>query len=241
MAQRRMFNLKIVDSDAFLDMPSSSQLLYFHLGMHADDDGFVSPKKVMRVIGSTSDDLQVLAAKRFVLPFENGVVVIKHWWIHNTIFKDRYHKTTYIKELNNLKIKENGAYTEKKEISYQNDNKMLTQPKLNEPKLNKTNKMGSSLPRTSFPKENYIKITEAYKSIKGVEPQGNEWLPIQQEIRIMFENGRTVEQIIQAMHTCQELYEDWTMNTVRMKIADIVANRIGGKPGEIIIKSTQEI
>src|SRR3990167_2038857 len=99
MAQRRMFSLKIVDTDAFLDMPQSSQLLYFHLSMRADDDGFVSnPKKVMRTTGAQEDDLKVLFAKRFVLPFESGVCVIKHWKIHNYIQSDRYAPTQYVKE-----------------------------------------------------------------------------------------------------------------------------------------------
>src|SRR3990167_6189721 len=105
MAQRRMFTLKIVDSDAFLDMPVSSQLLYFHLSMRADDDGFVSnPKKIMKIIGSQEDDISVLFVKRFVLPFESGVCVIKHWKIHNYIQNDRYSPTQYIRERAMLEI-----------------------------------------------------------------------------------------------------------------------------------------
>lgn len=107
-----MFSPDIVDSDAFLDMPVSSQLLYFHLAMRADDDGFISPKKVMRMIGVADDDLKILLAKRFLLAFENGVVVIKHWLIHNLIRQDRYTPTNYTEEKKQLKIKENGAYTE---------------------------------------------------------------------------------------------------------------------------------
>jgi hypothetical protein len=112
MAQRRLISPTIVESDAFLDMPVSSQALYFHLCMNADDDGFVNPKKIMRLIGAAADDLNVLLAKRFALKFENGVVVIKHWLIHNTIRKDRYHETIYTEEKAMLQIKENGAYTE---------------------------------------------------------------------------------------------------------------------------------
>ena len=105
MAQRRMFSLKIVDTDAFLDMPQSSQLLYFHLSMRADDDGFVSnPKKIMRIIGSNEDDLKVLFTKRFVLPFESGICVIKHWKIHNYIQNDRYMPTQWVKEMSQLKV-----------------------------------------------------------------------------------------------------------------------------------------
>lgn len=107
-----MFSPKIVDSDAFLDMPISTQALYFHLGMRADDDGFVNPRKIMRMIGASDDDLRVLVGRRFVLPFENGVVVIKHWKINNLIRKDWYQETIYGDLKKRLKIKENGAYTE---------------------------------------------------------------------------------------------------------------------------------
>lgn len=108
-----MFSLQIVDSDAFLDMPPSSQLLYFHLSMRADDDGFVSnPKKILRSIGSQDDDLRVLLTKRFLLAFESGVVVVKHWRIHNYIQSDRYHETIYKDEKNTLVIKDNGVYTD---------------------------------------------------------------------------------------------------------------------------------
>jgi len=113
MAQRRMFSKTIVETDAFLDMPSSSQLLYFHLNMEADDDGFVSsPKKIMRIIGAKDDDYKILIAKRFILSFKNGVCVVKHWLIHNYIRKDTYTETKYIDEKNSLIIKENGSYTE---------------------------------------------------------------------------------------------------------------------------------
>lgn len=113
MAQRRMFSMKIVDTDAFLEMPQSSQLLYFHLAMRADDDGFVAgPKRIMRMIGSQDDDIKVLIGKRFIIPFESGVCVIKHWRIHNLIREDRYTETTYLAEKSTLAIKENGAYTE---------------------------------------------------------------------------------------------------------------------------------
>lgn len=107
MAQRRMFSLKVVDTDAFLDMPMSAQLLYFHLSMRADDDGFVAnPKKIMRMLGNQDDDYRVLIAKRFIIPFESGVCVIKHWRIHNYIQSDRYCKTQYVREMKTLKIDE---------------------------------------------------------------------------------------------------------------------------------------
>lgn len=107
MAQRRMFSMKIVDTDAFLEMPPSSQLLYFQLAMRADDDGFVSnPKRIMRMIGSAEDDYKILLAKRFLLAFESGVCVIKHWLIHNLVRGDRYTPTQYIKEKQMLLVDE---------------------------------------------------------------------------------------------------------------------------------------
>lgn len=109
---RRMFSDEITNTDAFLDMPTGSQLLYLHLGMQADDDGFISsPKMVMRMIGASDDELKLLFAKKFLLAFENGICVIKHWRINNQIRKDRYKPTTYEKEKNALFIRPNGAYT----------------------------------------------------------------------------------------------------------------------------------
>lgn len=113
MASRRMFAKTIIDSDAFIDMPLSTQALYFHLSMRADDEGFINnPKKIMRMIGASDDDFKVLCAKNFVIPFDSGVVVIKHWKIHNYIQKDRYKPTVYTEERARLGVKENGAYTE---------------------------------------------------------------------------------------------------------------------------------
>lgn len=108
-----MFTQKIVDSDAFLDMPLSAQCLYFHLNMRADDDGFVNnPKKIQRMLGATEDDLKLLLAKRFIIGFASGVIVIKHWRMHNLLRKDRHNPTQYQEEFNSLELKENGAYTE---------------------------------------------------------------------------------------------------------------------------------
>ena len=111
MAERRMFAKTIIDSDAFLEMPTTSQLLYFHLSMRADDDGFVNkPKSLMRMVGCHDDDLKLLFAKKFLIPFESGVVVIKHWKIHNYIRKDTYTETKYKAELSALELDENQAY-----------------------------------------------------------------------------------------------------------------------------------
>jgi hypothetical protein len=113
MAKRRMFSMDVVDTDAFLDMPPTTQNLYFHLGMRADDDGFVSsPKKIMKIINCGEDDMKILLTKNFIIGFESGVVVIKHWRLHNYISKDRYNETNYKDEKGSLKLKENKVYTE---------------------------------------------------------------------------------------------------------------------------------
>lgn len=119
MAEKRMFAKSIVLTDAFLDMPMSARCLYFTLGMLADDDGFVgSPKSIMRQCGASQDDMKVLLAKRFVLGFDSGVIVIKHWRINNYLKKDRYNPTTYQEELAMLKLDSKNAYTEADEVVY---------------------------------------------------------------------------------------------------------------------------
>lgn len=113
MAERRMFAKTIIDSDAFLDMPMSARLLYYDLSMRADDDGFVNaPKKIMRMVGATQDDISILALRKFIIPFDSGVVVIKHWKIHNYIRKDTYNETKYKEEKATLALDENNAYTQ---------------------------------------------------------------------------------------------------------------------------------
>lgn len=112
MAERRMFAKTIVLSDAFLDMPLSTRCLYFTLGMLADDDGFInSPKSIMRQCGASDDDLKMLIAKKYVLAFESGIIVIKHWRINNYLRSDRYKETPYQEELSQLEITKNGSYT----------------------------------------------------------------------------------------------------------------------------------
>lgn len=112
MAERRMFTKKITESDAFLDMPMSAQCLYFHLNMSADDDGFTNnPKKIMRAIGASEDDFKLLILKSFVLTFDTGVIVIKHWKMHNYIKSDRYKPTDYVEEKAMLGYKQDKSYT----------------------------------------------------------------------------------------------------------------------------------
>lgn len=131
-----MFAKTIIDSDAFLDMPLSTQSLYFHLSMRADDDGFINnPKKIQRMIGCADDDLKLLFAKNFIIPFENGVCVIKHWKIHNYIRNDRYKPTVYAEEKSLLTCKENGAYT----LGIPNGYQTETQVRLGKESIDKGN------------------------------------------------------------------------------------------------------
>ena len=112
MAQRRMFSKKIVETDFFMEMSPTSKLLYFYLNMSADDDGFVgNPKTIKLISGATDDDLKILIAKQFIIPFDSGVIVIKDWKIHNYIRNDRYNETQYLEEKKQLIITENGTYS----------------------------------------------------------------------------------------------------------------------------------
>ena len=111
MANRRMLSLNVIDSDMFLDLPISSQNLYFHLCMRADDDGFIkNPRRIQRMIGAADDDLRLLIAKQFIIPFDSGIVVIKHWRIHNYIQKDRYHGTMCLDEKSQISVGKDGSY-----------------------------------------------------------------------------------------------------------------------------------
>lgn len=137
MAERRMFAKSIIDSDLFLDMPQSTQNLYFHLSLRADDDGFVgNPKKITRMINCSEDDMKILIAKQFLIPFESGVVVIKHWKIHNYIRNDRYKPTIYTDEKKILIEKESKEY----DIGIPTVNQTDTQYRIGKDSLVKDNK-----------------------------------------------------------------------------------------------------
>jgi len=161
MAQRRMFSLKVIDTDEFMDMPQSSQLLYFNLAMRADDDGFIgNPKRVMRITGCNNDDIKVLVAKRFIIPFESGVCVVRHWRIHNLIRQDRYTKTEYLEELKILGLK-NGKYDKIQPNLLDvipNGNQLATQDRLGKDRLGYINTT----------KKKKIRTEEGLKSIKEV-------------------------------------------------------------------------
>jgi len=181
MAERRMFAKTIIDSDAFLDMPLSSQALYFHLSMRADDEGFVNnPKKVQRMIGASDDDLKILIGKSFLIPFESGIVVIKHWRIHNYIRHDRKHETKYCEEKALLEIKENGAYTISSELCQsdvsQMSDKCHTEVRLGKDRLDikNTNSIlcssseGPKEERATIKKADIDKVLSEWNSIDGI-------------------------------------------------------------------------
>ncbi len=175
---RRMFSDKVVETDKFLDMPVSTQNLYFHLCMHADDDGFLgNPKTITRSIGGQQDDLTHLIEKGYVIVFEDGTVAITDWFVHNYIPKDRYHKTVYQENKKKLELSENKQYrlvtrspivqdTESKQDVYNMDtdciqdaNKVYTEDKLSKDKLSKdNNKLSSSENVDSEPKQKSQKI-----------------------------------------------------------------------------------
>ena len=165
MAQRRMFSPEIIESEDFLALPVSSQALYLHLAMNADDDGFIQPQKIMRMVGSSGDDLKILLAKRFILSFQSGVVVIKHWLIHNLIRGDRYKETRFIEEKNTLKIKDNKAYTELDKSGCQIDNQCPPQVRLGKVRLGEVRE--GKVKNTS---EETSQIVELINSFKEVNP-----------------------------------------------------------------------
>lgn len=137
MARKRMISLDVVDTDSFIEMPVSARLLYYDLCVRADDDGFISsPKKIQRIVGCTDDDYKILATKKFIIPFKTGIVVIRHWRIHNTIQKDRYKETIYSEEKQSLLLEDNGMYTKCIQDVYN----METQIRLDKIRLDKISK-----------------------------------------------------------------------------------------------------
>lgn len=209
MAQRRMFSLKIVSSDAFLDMSVSSRELYFQLGMYADDDGFINPKKIVRLVGASDDDLKILLAKRFLLPFESGVVVIKHWAINNQLRKDYYQPTLYQEEKKSLFIKDNKAYSDRK----QSVNKMLTTRKHRLDKI-------SIDKDTDITSKEVIKITDS--DSKEIPLLMKEFEFLNPSIKRMYGN-KTQRQ------ACSDLIKTYTFDKVVQVIKEILP-QIKGQP-----------
>lgn len=152
MAERRMFAKTIVLSDAFLDMPLGARCLYMTMGMLADDDGFVNnPKSIIRQCGATEDDMRILFAKKFVIPFDNGVVVIKHWRINNYLQKDRYNETKYLEEKAMLTINEKGAYEQAENYQCIQSSVYTGKDRLGKDSIGKDNSIGAKRERFTPP------------------------------------------------------------------------------------------
>ena len=154
MAQKRMLSMNIIDTDMFIQMPISARLLYYDFCMRADDDGFIdSPTKIMKMIGCTEDDLKILIAKNYLIPFKNKVCVIRHWLIHNTIRKDRYNPTIHLEERNQLAIN-NKIYDFQGENVSGNQMATIWQPSIDKNSYNNSNNI------LEQPTENIFEIIE---------------------------------------------------------------------------------
>ena len=172
MAERRMFAKTIIDSDSFMDMPLSTQALYFHLSMRADDDGFINnPKKIQRMVGCGEDDLKLLIAKRFIIPFESGIVVIKHWKIHNYIRNDRYKPTVYVEEKSMLDTKDNNGYTLKNDVGIPSGYQMETQVRLGKDSIGKDNNIYIDEIEPPMINESIEDFTDSYEEEREKVPQ----------------------------------------------------------------------
>ena len=193
-----MFSLKIVDSDLFLDMPLSSQCLYFYLSMRADDDGFVNnPKKIIKIIGANEDDLKILIAKGFVIVFEQGIIVITHWKINNFIRKDRYKPTLYENEVQSLSQTKNGMYI--KEVGCHLVAERLTsgQPSIDKGRLDKVSiekgREEQATPFSFYGEYKNIRLTEEeYRKLKE-KLQGHTDMMIEKLSRYIKSTGKTYQ------------------------------------------------
>lgn len=242
-----MFSQDIVASDAFLEMPTSSRELYFQLGMYADDDGFVNPKKIVRLVGASDDDLKILIAKRFVLIFENGVIVIKHWKINNTVRPDRYVSTTYSAEARLIRTKPNKSYTEVRHIS---DDKiqLLASPRQDggkkeaqysrEEKRRDTEQGSEVLPKKEWNYKNTLEEMQEDKNpvrrmlsffwvTKDLNFDNSKQLSLRYKrdyrpAKLLIDSGYTKEQIKRGFEYVQKKYGDidWTIETILKTIAE---------------------
>lgn len=173
MAERRMFAKSIITSDAFLDLPPTTRCLYFSLGMFADDDGFCNnPKSIMRQVGSTVDDMNLLIAKKFLLVFDNGVIVIKHWRIHNYIRSDRYHETNYKDEKAQLTLDENGAYRKTEDCKMIESGIPVGIPTVSEVDTEVRDRVGKSKDKDKYGEFQNVLLKESeYKKLKERFPK----------------------------------------------------------------------
>jgi len=246
MAQRRMLSIEIVGSDAFMDMPATSQLLYFHLCMRADDEGFIgNPKIVMKLVGSTDDDIKILLSKRFVLPFDSGVLLIKHWLIHNLIRMNRFKESTYLEEKEKIYLKNNKAYTDDKQLGRPLAGLWPTEVKLSKVKLSKdkirktTEQSSDSIKKIEEPyilkkylekmkedKKSHIRLIGYYVERKELTPDSlNEMSLIIRRfspIAVQISKTYSKEKITKAFNLVIEKHSDidWGLETVYKKLTN---------------------
>lgn len=214
MAQRRMFSLKVVDTDLFFDMSPTAQNLYFHLGMRGDDDGFVSsPKKIMRNCGASEDDLKLLVVKKFIIPFQSGIVVIRNWRENNYIQSDRYTPSVYQEERAQLSV-ENNEYQTIQENVY----KLDTQDRLGKDRL------PARASREKYRVENYSPDSEERKINAG----GKKTTPEMRAVFDLFDDNpaRKVWHLrIAEREAAQVLYDTFGIDALRSRYAYVKAHR----------------
>lgn len=218
MAQKRMFNKDVTNSDEFLDMPLSSQALYFHLGMNADDDWFVQPKSIMRMIQAKEDDLKILLAKWFCIVFADSVVVITHRKQNNQIKNDRYKPSIYQEHLKMLWISENKAYKLMDTECIQNGSKMDPQYRLEENRLDKISIDKISKEKDGFKKKSIVnknnleESKQVYDVIKKhadlVDGSLDDCVVLLSKLKKLWDDpAKILDDIIVAMiHTWQDQY-----------------------------------
>lgn len=188
MAQKRMFDKTITNSDEFLELPDSSQVLYFHLSMNADDDGFVNNwKSIIRMTGTKEDDLKILIAKSFVIPFDSGVIVIKHWRINNYLRNDRYKQTKYKEEYSMLNTDENGEYLLNNDIGIP-----MVYPDKNRIDKNRIDKNNNICAKHNDFDDEFESIWSKYPNKKGKENAKRDFIKARKE-------GITYEEIEQGL------------------------------------------
>lgn len=221
MAERRMFSKTVIDSDCFLDMPLTAQALYFHLAMRADDDGFVNnPKSIMRNVCCKDDDLKMLIAKKYIIAFESGIVVITHWKIHNYIRKDRYSPTKNQEEMEQITLQKDGRYT----IGITSDSQRLTDGchRLGEDSLGKVSseleKDSSAPSHPKKPKSSDINSLKKYGKYKNVQLTESQYSSLVKD----FGENKTDEYIKKVDEYCQQNgkhYNDYDL-TIRKWLSE---------------------
>ena len=227
MAHKRMFSKDITGSDAFREMPSSSQALYFHLGMDADDDGFLANYKgLIKTINAGEDDLKILIAKRFLILFPSKVIVVKHWKINNTVRIDRYKETRYLDEKKALIVKENGAYTEGKSFGIPSGNHLATQKRIGKDRIGEESMAETSSAPFSFKEEiqtleasprRDLNIIAMYFEEKKPDLKNKAQLSVAIKRHLRAAKSLvpfTDNQILDAVPKAKKITDDWVLETL---------------------------